>query len=104
MASDGSLTLSGLVEAAADELRKAKVKADVDPVMQFTGCEIELDVKVAAEGAAGFKIWILEVGGKASKERSGTIKLTFGPLPGEIIAAVAMTPGDPGPVPERKGG
>lgn len=103
MANNQEITLSSLIEAAGDELRKARAKTVPDPVMQFTGCEIELDVKLGAEGGGGIKIWVLELGGKVSKEKSGTIKLTFGPV-GQVIAAVASSDGVGPPAMRREGG
>lgn len=98
---DEGLALSDLVQAAADELRKIKQKPTADAVMQFTGCEIELAVKASVEGGGGLKFWIVELSGKAAKERSGTIKLAFGAYPGQSITAFSGVTGAE-PTPKRK--
>lgn len=103
MAEKSGLTLSELVKQAAGELRK--VKAEEPPpdeaVMQFIECQIDLNVKVSVEGRAGIKFWILDVGGKAARDKGHMIRLKFSAIPGRGIQALQERPG-PAKKPKRQ--
>lgn len=90
-------TLAQLIETTADELRTVgKIPKD-DAVMQFTGCELELAVKVSAEAGGGIKFWLVDLSAKGSAETISKVKLSFGPLPGTVIAAHVKGSGETGP-------
>jgi hypothetical protein len=98
-----SVTLSELVEYAADELRRVKQKkpAAGGPVMQFKECELELTVTVSNEGEGGIKFWIVTAGAKVSKETTSVIRLKFESLAGDPVQAAAQQVG-PAPKPQRQ--
>ena len=92
MAKNEPLSLSGLVEHVASELRtiKAKKPSAGQEVITLSGCEIELSAAATLEGSAGIKFYIVELGGKGSKTASHKIKLTFTAASG-IVAAQTRT-------------
>jgi hypothetical protein len=93
-------TLGQLIEQTAQELRELKNNPREDAVMQFSNCELELAVTVSAEVGGGIKFTLFDFSAKGSAENASRIKISFGPLPGQIIAALARTGGGPGPSPE----
>ena len=82
-------TLSQLIETTASELRAVRAKQPADAVMQFQGCEMELAVSIGAEAGGGIKFWLMDASAKAKGETVSKVKLSFGPLPGQVIAAIA---------------
>jgi len=73
-----ALSLSELINDVANELRIAKsLSTSKDPVMEFSECELELQVNIAVEGNGGIKFWIIDIGGGAKKEKTHTIKVKF---------------------------
>ena len=97
-------TLAQLIETTANELRKVGKKPSNKAVMQFTGCELELAVKVGAEAGGGIKFFLGDLSAKGSSETASKIKLSFGPLDGEVLAAVAKTTSEKGAAAKRKKG
>jgi hypothetical protein len=91
-------TLTQLIESTASELRAVRAKQPADPVMQFQGCELELAVTVAAEAGGGIKFWLVDASAKAKAETVSKVKLSFGPLPGQVIAALAKGSGKGKPI------
>lgn len=82
-----ALSLSELINDVANELRIAKsLSADKAPVMEFTECELELQVNIAVEGNAGIKFWIIDIGGGAKQEKTHTIKIKFNALANNRLA------------------
>lgn len=84
-------TLSELIKHTADELRTASISGAEKPVMQFSGCELELSVTVGAEGGGGIRFWIVNASAKAKAETVSKIKLSFGSIPGESISYPAIS-------------
>lgn len=93
-------TLSQLIETTATELRAVREKNVSDPIIQLTGCELELAVTVSAEGSAGIKFWVVDASTKAAGSTVSKIKLTFNPV-GGAVAAVAQTETKTGELPKR---
>ncbi len=83
-------TLSQLIEQTAEDLKNAQ-KPKKDAIMQSTGCELELAVTVGAEAGGGIKFWLVDASAKASGETVSKVKLTFGPLPGQVVAYAVPT-------------
>lgn len=75
------LSLSQLIRNVADELRlvqkEFKDQQDVEAVMAFQECELELQVQINAEANAGIKFFIIDTGVKASHQTMHTIKVKF---------------------------
>lgn len=94
-------TLAQLIETTANELRAVRDKGEKDAVIQFTGCELELAVTVSAEAGGGVKFWLVDLSGKGKAETVSKVKLSFGPLPGSVIAAAAKSGTGKGPKPTR---
>lgn len=96
--------LGDLVLRTANELREAQAKANKDdPVLQFTGCEIELAVTATAEAGGGIKFWLVDASVKASRENVSTVKINFGPVPGKKALQYLQETGGAAPKnPKRK--
>ena|ERR1700722_8577802 len=93
-----ALSLDQIVRDVARQLhglRDNPLPEAKDPVMQFSGCEIELAVKATAEAGGGIKFYVFSAEAKAGTEQSSKIKLTFGSI-GRTVAFLAGTPGDAG--------
>ena len=75
-------TLAQLIENTADELRKLRKTPPEQAVIQFTGCELELAVTIAAEAGGGIKFWVVDASGKTSGKTISRVKLSFGPPDG----------------------
>lgn len=82
-------TLSQLIEKTAEDLKSAQ-KPEKDAVMQFTACELELAVTVSAEAGGGIRFWLVDASAKGKAETVSKVKLTFGPLPGKVVAYAAL--------------
>lgn len=82
-------TLADLIQKTADELRTLRDKPVEDAVMAFSGCELELAVTVGAEAGGGIKFWLVDASTKARAETVSKVKLSFMPIAGKTIAAVA---------------
>lgn len=98
-------TLGELIKNTADELRKAyDASAGVNPVMQFSGCEIELAATVSAEAGGGIKFWLIDASSKIAGERVSTVKLSFGPIPDKAIQfkQVLIDDDDVGPIARKQ--
>mgnify|MGYP003627968149 CR=1 FL=1 len=68
-----SLT-KGIRHAAAESKKNAH-----EPIIQLSGCEIELAVTAKAEGKAGLKFWLLDAGASVAGEKVSKITLKFEP-------------------------
>jgi len=90
-------TLGQLIEQTAQELRELQNRPPQDAVMQFTSCELELAVTVSAELGGGIKFTLIDFSAKGSAENASKVKLSFGPLPGKTIAAIASVGRGKGP-------
>ena len=85
MSASNGFELSALIEHTANELRKAQASVEskgAKPVLQFSGCEIELAVTVSAEAGGGIKFWVVDTSAKVAGETVSKIKLSFGGLTG----------------------
>lgn len=97
-----AFTLGQLIQKTADELRVLENQPRQDTVMQFTSCELELAVTVSAEVGGGIKFTLIDFSAQGSAENASKVKLSFGPLPGKIIAAAAPVSKGKGPRATRK--
>lgn len=81
----GAIGLADAIEALRAELTQA-MNAAPEIGVRFKPSSIELTVEVAltkkGEGSAGIKWWLIEMGGKASREsiKTQTLKLTLQPV------------------------
>lgn len=91
------LSLDAIVRDVAAQLHKLRETPPQDPVIAFSGCEIELSVKATVEADGGIRFYVFSAGAKASVEQVSKIKLTFGAA-GPPLVMVAQTPG---PAPEH---
>jgi hypothetical protein len=96
------ISLPDLVQSAADDLRRIHAEQPDDAVMQFTECEVELEVVASVDAKGKVKFWVVEAGGGASYENSQKVKLKFAALPGKVIQAPLVAGEDP-PQPKRQG-
>jgi hypothetical protein len=73
--------LTELIHQVKRELLTAQSRRN-DPVPLFAVDEIELElaVTVSREGEAGINIWVLNVGGGASREDAQTVRVKLKPL------------------------
>lgn len=77
------ISLPDLVKSAADDLRTIQKAQPNDAVMQFSECEVELEVVASVDAKGSVKFWVVEAGGGASYENSQKIKLKFTTIPGK---------------------
>jgi len=74
-----ALSLDAIVRDVANQLHRLREDpVPKDPVIQFSGCEIELSVKATVEGGGGVRFYIFSAEAKAAKEHLSKIKLSFG--------------------------
>lgn len=95
------LTIDAIVRDVANQLHSLSTDPPNNPVIQLTGCEIELSVKVVVEGGGGIKFYVFDASAKASEEETSKIKLTFGAV-GQPLVMVANNPGVLEPVDRSK--
>ena len=96
-------TLSQLIKNTAEEISNARAESPKDAVMKFEGCELELAVTISADAGGAVKFWVIDASAKVKAETVSRVKLKFGPIPGQVIAAVVETGGDAGPAAHRPG-
>lgn len=74
------IPLADLVEAVRGELELAAARARRS-ALQFEVQDVALEVEVATTGTkgldGGLKLWVLTVGGKATRENAATHKVTL---------------------------
>jgi hypothetical protein len=87
-----SLSLDEIVRDIAEQLHSLRENPPKDPVIAFTGCEIELSVKASAEADGGIRFYIFSAGAKAASEVASKVKLSFGAA-GVPVVLQAETPG-----------
>jgi len=87
------VSLSDLVRTTADELRAIHNAEPKDAVMQFSGCEVELDVVAQADAKGKLKFWVVEAGAGVSYGNTQKVKLKFSPIASAPIQAAATTEG-----------
>jgi hypothetical protein len=96
-----SLSLDAIVRDVADQLHSLRDDPPKDPVIAFSGCEIELSVKATVEADGGIRFYVFSAGAKASNEQVSKIKLSFGAT-GTPLVMKAQTEGDLGPIKRQK--
>ena len=72
--------LSKLIEEVRQELLPDESKPEVVPLLYVDSIELELNVTVKKEGSSGFKIYVVDLGGKASIDKGQIIKVKLSPL------------------------
>jgi len=71
--------------------------------MEFKECELEFAVETSKEADGGIRVWLLNLGGKAKKSNSNTIRLKYGKIDGAIsIQAPQGTHEEEGPELEKQ--
>ena len=74
-----ALSLDAIVRDVANQLQRLRENPlPKDPVIRFSGCEIELSVKATVEGGGGVRFYIFSAQAKAANEQLSKIKLSFG--------------------------
>jgi hypothetical protein len=81
------LSLSDLVGHVRDELIaiRSRPTSQTDPIMELTKFDLEVSVAVSAEGSAGLKFWVVNLGAEAGVRHVHKIKLTFEPYRQEPV-------------------
>ena len=69
-----------LVEALKDELRQLDENPESPHLFQINGAEIEVNVAVKTEAHGGVNFWVVQLGGKVSKEQIHKIKVKLSTL------------------------
>jgi|ERR1039458_5402240 hypothetical protein len=95
-----ALSLDAIVRDVARQLHELRRDPLPDPVIAFTGCEIELSVKATAEVGGGIRFHIFSAEAKAGGEAASKIKLTFGAAGVPLVMQVQAE--GPAPRPERQ--
>ncbi len=87
------IPLSDVLAHISDELWAANERARKRGrgTMQFTECEIEFAIETEGKGAAGIKIYVVNLGGELKRSETNTIKLKFSSIPGTSIIAENVT-------------
>jgi Trypsin-co-occurring domain 2 len=74
------IPLADLIDAVRGELEVAALNA-VDQKLQFEVQDVQLEVEIATTGTkgagAGIKVWVVNIGAKASKSDANTQKVTL---------------------------
>jgi hypothetical protein len=83
-----SLSLDSIVRDVAGQLHKLREDPPADPVIAFTGCEIELSVKATVQADGGIRFYIFSAGTKVSNEQVSKIKLSFGAAGSPLVMKV----------------
>lgn len=80
MGAPRGLSLSELISHVANELRDARQQAQKinDPVLEFSGCELEMAVTLKTEGKAGIQFWLVDAGFSGDRSTVSKVKLNFG--------------------------
>jgi len=86
-----SLSLDAIVRDIGTQLQALRANPPKDPVLAFTGCEIELSVKASAEVDGGIRFYIFSAGAKAGSEVASKIRLSFGATGTPIVLRVGTT-------------
>jgi hypothetical protein len=89
MATTPTFPLADVLANVADELIRAESMARLrgKAVMQFEECEVELSVKVEVEAGGGFKVWVVELSGKAKREEANKLRVKMKAIPSSLIQA-----------------
>ena len=96
MASSDGVTLSELIESTAAELHKVQPRMD-DPVMEFTGCELELAVTLKKEGKGGIRFYVVSAEASVAAEMVSRVTVTFRAPQGRRALALPGTISDEAP-------
>ena len=91
------LSLDAIVRDVAQQLHELRKNPPANPVIEFSGCEIELSVKATVHAGGGIRFYVFTAEAKASQEQVSKIKLKFGSA-GAPLVLQAQTPGDQGPI------
>ena len=102
MAMTDGVTLSELIESTAAELRRVQPRVN-DPVIEFTGCELELAVTLKSEGKAGIRFYIVSADASVASETVSRVKVTFRAPQGRNALALPGTTTEelPPPLPDK---
>ena len=95
---EDALSLDQIVRNVAAQLHQLRKDPPPDPVIEFTGCEIELSVKATVQAGGGIKFYIFTAEAKAGTEQVSKIKLKFGSAGVPVVLQAAT----PGAAPEHK--
>jgi hypothetical protein len=76
--SKGPLSLDSIVRDVAEQLHALRQNPPKDPVIAFTGCEIELSVTASVSKGGGIKFYVFSADVSKKDERVSKIKLIFG--------------------------
>jgi hypothetical protein len=95
-----AVSLDAIIRDVAKQLHELRKDPLPDPVVAFTGCEIELSVKATAEVGGGIHFHIFSAEAKAGGEAASKIKLSFGAA-GPPVVMLAQAEGT-APKPRRK--
>jgi Trypsin-co-occurring domain 2 len=90
-----AVSLSVLLGQLADELRAAKLRGqqdDQEDIVRVKECSLEVGLTWEAEGTAGVKFWVFELGGSVSRATTQTLSVTLEPLAGRDIVFANMRP------------
>lgn len=87
------VSLEDIVKTTADELRAIRNSQPADAVMEFSECEVELEVVASADTEGKVKFWVVEAGAGASYENSQKVTLKFKSIPGVGIQAPSVGTG-----------
>jgi hypothetical protein len=81
MAEDNTIGLAELIEQVKRELLTPSLEGETDiPLLSVDSVELELQVTVKKEGNAGIKIYVLELGGKDSRDNVQKVKVKLSPI------------------------
>lgn len=81
MSEENSIGLSELIQQVKKELLAQSPDMETDiPIFAVDSVELELQVTVKKEAKGGIKIYVLEMGGGASRDDVQKVKLKLSPL------------------------
>lgn len=80
MTQENSVGLAELIEKVKQELLISDLKSGEAPFLSVDEVSLELQVTVQKEGDAGIKIYVIQIGGKLSRDDVQIIKVTLTPL------------------------
>lgn len=66
--------------AIRSELLSARTDDAGRAILKLSDVELEMSVATTKEADGGIKFWVVEIGGRYSKEKTHTVRLKFTPL------------------------
>lgn len=79
------LGLVSMIEALKEELRELNDNPQTPYYFNIDGAEVELNVGVKAESSGGVNFWVIQLGGKVSKEHIHKVKIKLSLLEDEEL-------------------